>query len=43
MEFVWSLVREGMERCCGEVAGRAPIGGEKEDGVALWLKVDGND
>jgi hypothetical protein len=43
MEFVLSLVREGMERGCSGVAGGAPIKGGKEDGVAVWLKVDGND
>jgi len=43
MEFVLGSVREGMERGCGGVAGGAPIAWEKEAGVALWLKVDGND
>jgi hypothetical protein len=43
MVFVLSLVREGMERGCDGVAGGPPIAGEKEDDVALWLKVDGND
>jgi hypothetical protein len=43
MEFVLSSVRGGMEREWDGVAGGVLIAGGRKGGIALWLKLDGND